>query len=112
MVKKTPLKKIQKIVRDYSRLLKIDGIPIEKIILYGSYAKGTPKKDSDIDICVLSKKFGINPRKEGQYLFKKLWQMENANIEPVGYSPKDFYGAKNKSPLINEIQKHGIEINV
>ena len=36
MVKKTPLKKIQKIVRDYSRLLKIDGIPIEKIILYGS----------------------------------------------------------------------------
>lgn len=28
--------------------------PIDKVYLYGSYAKGTPKWDSDIDLCFFS----------------------------------------------------------
>jgi len=31
------------------------GIKPYKIILFGSYAYGTPNKDSDIDICVIKK---------------------------------------------------------
>jgi len=109
MVKKIPVK-IQKIAREYGRLLRADGVSVEKAIVFGSYAKGVAKKDSDIDICLLSQKFGKNPRREGQYLFRKLWMMKNANLDPIGYSPKYFYGKKIKSPLVNEIQKTGIEI--
>ena len=29
----------------------------EKIILFGSYAYGTPTEDSDLDICVVEKEF-------------------------------------------------------
>lgn len=63
----------------------------------------------DIDLCLVSKKFGKDPHEEGKYLFRKLWHLKNANIELVGYSPKSFY-AKNKYPLLNEIQKSGIEL--
>ena len=109
MAKKIPLEKIKKNVKEYVQLLKTDGFVIEKVILYGSYAKGTYHKNSDIDICLISKKFGKDPHREGKYLFRKLWQLKNANLEPVGYSPKDFY-KKDSSPLINEIQKSGTEL--
>lgn len=112
MAKKTSLKQIEKIVKEYAGLLMADGFIIEKILLYGSYAKGTPRRDSDIDICIISDTFGKNPIEEGKYLFRKLWLMENANIEPVGYSPEYFYNKHNQSPLINEIKKTGIELNV
>jgi len=109
MAEKMSLEKIKKIVRKYILILEADGINIEKVILYGSYAKGTPHKDSDIDICLISEKFGRDLHEEGKYLFRKLWRLKNSNIEPVAYSPKYFYG-KNQSPLINEIQKNGIEL--
>lgn len=111
MVKKISLEKTKKTVKEYVQILEADGFTIEKVILYGSYAKGVPHRGSDIDICLISKKFGKNPHEEGKYLFRKLWQLKNANIEPVGYSPKDFY-SKIKSPLINEIQKNGIELKI
>ncbi|MDI6591968.1 MAG: nucleotidyltransferase domain-containing protein [Patescibacteria group bacterium] len=111
MAKKISLEKIKKIVKNYVQLLEADGFDIEKVILYGSYAKGTPHRDSDIDICLISKKFGKDPHEEGKYLFRKLWHLKNANLEPIGYSPKDFYH-KNNSPLIYEIQKNGIELKI
>ena len=111
MAKKISLEKIKKIVKEYIQILETDGFFIEKVILYGSYASGTPYRDSDIDICLISNKFGKNPHEEGKYLFRKLWDLKNANIEPVGYSPKDFY-AKSKSPLVSEIQKNGIELKI
>ena len=111
MLKKTSLEKNQKKIKEYVQILETDGFDIEKVILYGSYAKGTPRRDSDIDICLISKNFGKNPHEEGKNLFRKLWQLKSANLGPVGYSPKDFY-LKNKSPLINEIQKNGIEIKI
>ena len=111
MAKKISLEKIKKNVKEYIQVLETDGFLIEKAILYGSYAKGTPHRDSDIDICLISKNFGKDAHQEGKYLFRKLWQLKNANLEPVGYSPKDFY-RKNSSPLINEIQKNGIELKL
>ena len=42
------------IVKDYLRLLAAEGIDIKKAILFGSYAKGTAKKESDIDLMLVS----------------------------------------------------------
>lgn len=109
MVKKLP-KKIDRSIKDYIKVLKKD-IPVKKVILYGSYAKGKAKKGSDVDIVIISEKFGKDPQKEGKYLFRKLWDIENIGIEPIGYSPKGFY-TPNPSPLLYEIRKHGREIKV
>ena len=112
MAKKISLEKIKKNIKEYSQILKADGLPIEKIVLYGSYTKNTPHGDSDIDICVVSSKFGKDPHEDGKYLFRKLWKLKNANLEPIGYSPKDFYNKRKISPLLNEIKKNGIEIKI
>jgi len=100
-------KKINKTLSEYINVIK-DEIPVKKVIVFGSYAKGKASKRSDIDVCIVSPKFGKNPHEEGKFLFRKLWQVKNANIDPVGYSPKDFETKKFISPLLYEIKKHGL----
>lgn len=37
------------------------------------------------------------------------WKVKNSNIDPVGYSPKE-YRAKTLSPLLSEIRQNGLEL--
>lgn len=48
---------IKKIVQTLAKDLNSKGIPVERIYLFGSYARGKPKRRSDIDIAVVSPKF-------------------------------------------------------
>ena len=108
MVKKRIPKKIIKVVHGYTeRLAKEDKIPIKKVILFGSFAKGTSHRDSDIDVCVISPKF--NDFMEGLYflLTRRNDKEVRAGIEPVGFTWQDF---QDGGTLINEIKKTGVEI--
>jgi len=100
------LNNIKKILLKYRTLLERDNFPVEKIILYGSYAKGNFKSYSDIDVCVISDKFSKNKDFYETYLWKKILDFDS-RIEPVGYDFKSFIEI---DPLVNEIKKHGIEI--
>lgn len=104
MVKKS----VVQIVKNFVKFLKQENIPVEAAILFGSYAKGNPRADSDIDIAIISKRFGKNRLKEGQTLLKKAWRV-NSYLEPIPVSYSDF---KNnfESPLLEEIRKHGIKV--
>lgn len=44
MAKKTIDNKLKKIIVKYKNAIETDGVPIEKIIVFGSYAKGFAKK--------------------------------------------------------------------
>lgn len=107
MAKKIP-KKINKAIKDYVDAVRKD-ISVERVILYGSYAKGKMREDSDIDLAIVSDKFGKNYSEEGKYLFRKLWEVKESNIDPIGYSPKDFNNP-NPSPLLYEIRRCGQEV--
>lgn len=107
MAKKIP-QKVNEAVRNYIEAIKKD-IPVDKVIIYGSYAKGKAKKTSDIDIAIISEKFGKNPSEEGKYLFRKLWEVKKSNIDPIGYSQKGFKNP-NPSPLLYEIKRYGKEV--
>ncbi len=102
-------KKIIEHIREYVSVLRNE-IPVSKVILFGSYANGKQRKGSDVDIAIVSEKFGINPHEEGKYLLRKLWDVKFANIDPIPYSPKDFF-SKEPSPLLWEIKKYGVEIS-
>ena len=39
------------IIEKFIKLLKEENIVVEKVILFGSYAKGTYRADSDINLC-------------------------------------------------------------
>lgn len=108
MVQKGIPKKIIKIVQGYSkRLTKEKKLPIDKVIIFGSYAKGKTQKWSDIDVCIISPKFK-DPMQTLAFLFQKRKDIEvMAGLEPIGFSGKDF---REGSSLIQEIKKTGIEI--
>lgn len=72
-------------------------IPVEKVILFGSYALGTPKKYSDIDIAVISPKFsGMNELKRIQLLLDCVHKIKSdltIDIETFGYTPEEYKSA-------------------
>jgi len=109
MAKRKIPKEINKQIIKYIDILKRDKLPIKKVVLYGSFAKGKQTKWSDIDLCIISPKFK-DAYYAMQYLLSKTITTPSHPIEPVGFSPKDFqdkYGS-----LINEIKTTGIEIAV
>lgn len=109
MVRKKIPKKVEGKIKEYIEVLQKDKLPIKKVILFGSYAKGTQHKWSDIDLCVISPKFK-NSFDALQYLsLRTIFDMKYT-IEPVGFSPKDFKDEYDS--LVYEIKNTGVEIPV
>lgn len=85
-------------------------LPVESAWLFGSYAKGTQRAWSDIDVCIISRLF------EKEDALSYLWQARRREdvvgmIEPVGFSPQDFKKST-PSPLVHEIRTTGRRIRV
>lgn len=75
-------------VKEYIDLLKRE-IHVDRVILFGSFAKGNPKPYSDIDLAIFSRDFKDKDEiKNMQYLFKKTCAVDTS-IEPHPYHPKD-----------------------
>ena len=110
MPKKTIPKGVRNKIDEFVDVLKADKLPIKKVILFGSYAKGKQREWSDIDVCVISPKFQ-NSWKALEYLWSKreIFDMKYT-IEPIGFSPRDFNDKY--SSLIHEIKTTGIEIPI
>lgn len=67
--------------REYSELV-IDLLSPKMIVLYGSYAKGTAREDSDIDIAIILDTLGEDFLERAHQLFK-LRRGIDSRIEPV-----------------------------
>lgn len=108
MAKRIPLKKKDLgSINKYIALLKHEGIDVSKAILFGSYAKGTAKPESDIDIAIISSQFGKNNLKE-MMLLRRIALKIDSHIEPIPFSPEDINDRY--SALAQEILKYGIAI--
>lgn len=109
MAKKTVLdRKIREKVLKFTQLLNKENIKTEKIILYGSWAKGTAKNYSDIDLCLVSKSFAKNP----DFYFKKIWHLAaqiDPSLEPIPFTPTELNNPY--STLSAEINRYGLLIN-
>ena len=98
------------IVKEYLRLLAAEGIDIKKAILFGSYAKGTAKKESDIDLMLVSSLFDKN----NDDCIGRLWRLtkiSNYKIEPIAVGEKRFI-EDDISPIVEIARREGIEITV
>jgi predicted nucleotidyltransferase len=110
MVRRRIPKKAEREIKRYLDVLRKDNLPIKKVILFGSFARGSQHKWSDIDLCIVSPKFK-DSFEASQYLWKKRKIFDlNYTIEPVGFNLKDFNDKYDS--LANEIKKTGIEIAV
>lgn len=96
MDKKTVIKRVKK----YADTVK-KNFPVKKIILYGSYAKGTPREDSDIDVAVILESVDDDFLKSETKLFR-LKRDIDPRIEPILLEEKN-----DKSGFLEEILKIG-----
>lgn len=82
------------------------GVKPEKVILYGSYAKGNPKEESDIDIVVISGDFrNMNIRERLELLGIAAGRVFEP-IEALGYTEEEIESEK-KGTFIEEIIDSG-----
>lgn len=94
-------------VKRFTRHLTTQGVPIQKAILFGSWAKGKAGRDSDIDLCLVSSKFGEDEIGELQFLLRESRKI-NDNLEPIPLSLRDYQ--EDTTPLVLEIKKYGVEL--
>ena len=85
--------------------LQANEIPVDEIIIFGSYAKNSNRPDSDLDLCVVSNSFGKDSLKEMMEL-TKISSKIDPMIEIHPYSPYDL--ANKFDPLAKEIRQFGI----
>jgi len=98
--------KIVKTIRLYLDELGNSGIPVSEAFLFGSFATGKAREESDIDVAVISKAF-TGDRSSDRRRIVPLRRKIDSRIEPIPFLPDDF---RRGGILIDEIKKHGIRI--
>ncbi|MFH0800633.1 MAG: nucleotidyltransferase domain-containing protein [Pseudomonadota bacterium] len=71
-------------------------VHVRRVILFGSYARGTPRPWSDIDLAVISSDF--HGGTEGDHLLlAEVARRITPQIEAIPYLPEDFAGCDSRS---------------
>lgn len=87
-------REIEAIIERYKNILIELGIKPERIILYGSFAKGSPREDSDIDLIVISEDFkNMNIRERLETLGLAAGRVFEP-IEALGYTTEEIRDIK------------------
>ena len=93
--------KVKRIVQRFKRELKKLGIKVERVILFGSYAKDNPREESDIDLIVISDDFrNLNLRERLEILGLAAGRVFEP-IEAFGYTKDEIQ--TEKESFISEI---------
>lgn len=97
---------ITDIIYKFLDTLKEQGIHVHSAYLFGSYAKGSENKWSDIDIAVISPDIKYDRYRERIRLMKLSARIDT-RIEPAPFRPDTFV---DEDPLAWEIKRVGIPI--
>jgi len=83
-------------------------LPVDKVILYGSYAKGTATHSSDVDVCFFLSDFNGKRRVDiiGE-LLGLCGRYKGAYFEPNAFPTSEI---ERGNPFVDEILMTGIEI--
>ena len=99
---------IMSLITKYIERLKDHNIPVQEVLLFGSYVRGLQREDSDIDVAVVSSAF-----KGDRFLDRRMIvpfrRGLDSRIEPMPFTPEDFADG---GILIDEIKKTGQSIPV
>jgi len=98
----TPI--IRRYIADVQKVM-----PIDKVYLYGSYAKGTQKENSDVDLCFFSHAFERRRTLDilTELFYLKIKYDKDLLIEPNAFPMSEM---NNDNPFVNEVLRTGTEI--
>ena len=95
------------------RALKRKLIPSEKMILFGSQARGDAREDSDWDLLILINKSTGSFKEDFDlygYPFIECGMINNEDVNIYLYSVDEWEAYKDKSMFYYNVNKEGIEI--
>ncbi|MBU2213734.1 nucleotidyltransferase domain-containing protein [Patescibacteria group bacterium] len=96
-----------RITRTFRDALKAEGLPVQRVLLYGSVARDAAVEDSDLDIAVVCMPFKETRHEENMELRRIRWDIDT-RISPYTFHPEDF---QNKFfSLAHEIERTGVEV--
>ena len=93
-------------LRKFINYIENSHIHVEQAILFGSYAKGTNNKWSNIDIALVSKDFEGNRYYDLDKLTDACFAIDT-DISPLPFRPEDF---TTDDLFVREILKDGISL--
>lgn len=107
---------MQRIMKDYinqyvMNIRALYGSHTKRIILYGSYAKGNYREDSDVDIMILLDMSDVEIKKYSQKLSYMTFDFNFDNdidIKPIAKSEQHFEKWTTTYPFYRNIEKEGI----
>jgi predicted nucleotidyltransferase len=83
-------------------------IGLEQVLLFGSTAKQKRRKDSDVDLIVVSKSFsGLNSLERGKMLLEDWPFVEELDL--LMYTPEEFERVS-KRPLVKEMITDALDL--
>lgn len=95
------------LIEEFIKSVVEDNIKIEKVILFGSYAKGTYHKDSDIDLAIISPDFKASEYiKNMSKLLLKATEL-GVDIQTLPFSIEEY---NEPIGIMEEILRTGLEI--
>lgn len=100
------IEEIKNIVTAYYNILTANGLPVEKVFLFGSQLRDIHSTGSDIDIAVVLKSYKKD-RFAARLELMKYCRSFDELIEPHPFLSEDF---NNNEPLTASIVKEGIQI--
>ena len=107
MVKRNIDREIMDIIERYIKVI-LENYKVKAIILFGSYAKGTNHKNSDIDIAIITDDIKCEDVFEEQLNLKKLRRNIDYRIEPHLIEVDDY--DKISTPFVQEVIDTGIKV--
>ena len=96
---------------DKLKELIINAMPVEQIYLFGSYAYGTPRKDSDLDLYVVLK--DDNPMRDldaGLQIRLAIARKKSMPVDIIVKKKKDFLSRLKDITLERIVNRDGIRI--
>lgn len=96
---------IYNVFMDLDSIIKpLQSINPAKVILFGSYAYGTPRKDSDIDLLII-----VDTDKNFHQRVQQIRPLLPASkaIDLIVLTPAEYKKAKGSNPLVAEIESRG-----
>jgi uncharacterized protein len=95
---------VDRIVRGFISRLE-EEIPIQEVILFGSYSTGKAKAHSDIDLAVISNWFEGKPKIENVKFLMRIAARYNTLIEALPFTEREYHNMDRRTLLAGIAQK-------
>lgn len=99
-----------KVKEELSHICQIiaETVDAEKIYLFGSYAYGTPSRDSDYDLCVLVSDMALRPADAVKRIRRALFMVQDTPLDVIVYHTGVFRQRQAQPSLERKIAREGV----